>query len=153
MANEVSAVTATNAMQAIPFGSIIGGPLNAAVEAQAMAAKATWEFIEKVGLSEKDGHREAVVVSFQYMQNGQTVQLNVPLLTIVPIPYMAIHTVDITFKAKIDASASSHSEKSESTKGSLSGELTWAFGDRSSILRAAFPLRRTLRLPRSQSIA
>ena len=29
---------ATNALQAIPFGSIIGGPLKACIEAQAMAA-------------------------------------------------------------------------------------------------------------------
>ncbi|WP_353885290.1 hypothetical protein [uncultured Bacteroides sp.] len=30
---------ATSALQAIPFGSIIGGPLKAAIEAQAMAAQ------------------------------------------------------------------------------------------------------------------
>ena len=30
---------ATSALQAIPFGSIIGGPLKACVEAQALAAK------------------------------------------------------------------------------------------------------------------
>ena len=36
---------ATSALQAIPFGSIIGGPLKACVEAQALAAKTTWEFL------------------------------------------------------------------------------------------------------------
>ena len=36
---------ATSALQAIPFGSIIGGPLKACVEAQALAAKTTWELI------------------------------------------------------------------------------------------------------------
>ena len=30
---------ATSALQAIPFGSMIGGPLNACIEAQAMAAQ------------------------------------------------------------------------------------------------------------------
>ena len=40
---------ATSALQAIPFGSIIGGPLKACVEAQALAAKTTWEFIQNVG--------------------------------------------------------------------------------------------------------
>ena len=42
---------ATSALQAIPFGSIIGGPLKACVEAQALAAKTTWEFIQNVGIN------------------------------------------------------------------------------------------------------
>ena len=41
--------TATNALQAIPFGTIIGGPLKACIEAQALAAQTTWEFIQNVG--------------------------------------------------------------------------------------------------------
>ena len=36
---------ATSALQAIPFGSIIGGPLKACIEAQAMAAQTSWQFI------------------------------------------------------------------------------------------------------------
>ena len=39
---------AINAMQAIPFSSMIGGPLNACIEAQAMAARTSWEFIKEV---------------------------------------------------------------------------------------------------------
>lgn len=42
---------ATNALQAIPFSSMIGGPLKACIEAQAMAAKTTWDFIQEVGLN------------------------------------------------------------------------------------------------------
>lgn len=76
---------ATNALQAIPFGSIIGGPLKACIEAQAMAAQTSWQFIQEVGLNTdpNTGQKEAVNVSFQFMQNGHMVQLNVPLLTIV----------------------------------------------------------------------
>ena len=44
------------------------------------------------------------------------VQLNVPLLTIVPIPYIAINTIDINFKASISASSSTASETSEHTE-------------------------------------
>ena len=105
---------ATNALQAIPFGSIIGGPLKACIEAQAMAAQTSWQFIQEVGLNTdpNTGQKEAVNVSFQFMQNGHMVQLNVPLLTIVPIPYIAIHDIDINFKANISASSSSVSEQS-----------------------------------------
>ena len=77
---------ATSALQAIPFGSMIGGPLNACIEAQAMAAQTSWQFIQEVGLNTnpETGQKEAVNVSFQFVQNGRVVQLNVPLLTIVP---------------------------------------------------------------------
>ena len=83
--SKTPANVAINAMQAIPFSSMIGGPLNACIEAQAMAG-------------------------------GRMVQLNVPLLTIVPIPYIAINTIDINFKASISASSSTASESSEHTE-------------------------------------
>lgn len=117
---------ATNALQAIPFGSIIGGPLKACIEAQAMAAQTSWQFIQEVGLNTdpKTGQKEAVNVSFQFMQNGRMVQLNVPLLTIVPIPYIAIHDIDINFKANISASSSSVSEQSSSSALDVGAEAS-----------------------------
>ncbi|WP_099465710.1 MULTISPECIES: DUF2589 domain-containing protein [Parabacteroides] len=117
---------ATNALQAIPFGSIIGGPLQACIEAQAMAAQTTWKFIQEVGLNEDPETHEktAVTVSFSFLQGGRMVQLNVPLLTIVPIPYIAIHSIDINFKASISASSSSTSEVSENTSMGGSAEVT-----------------------------
>ncbi len=108
--------TATNALQSIPFGNIIGGPLNACIEAQAQSAQTTWRFIQEVGLrSDENGKREAVSVNFEYVQGGRKLMLIVPLLTIVPIPYIAIDEIEINFKAQISASASTSSEKSNST--------------------------------------
>lgn len=117
---------ATNALQAIPFGSMIGGPLNACIEAQAMAAQTSWQFIQEVGLNTNPdtGQKEAVNVSFQFVQNGRVVQLNVPLLTIVPIPYIAIHDIDINFKANISASSSSVSEQSSSSALDVGAEAS-----------------------------
>ena len=117
---------ATNALQAIPFGSIIGGPLKACIEAQAMAAQTSWQFIQEVGLNTdpNTGKKEAVNVSFEFLQNGRMVQLNVPLLTIVPIPYIAIHDIDINFKANISASSSSVSEQSSSSALDAGAEVT-----------------------------
>ncbi len=114
--SKAPANVAMSAMQAIPFNSMIGGPLKACIEAQAMAAQTSWEFIQNVGLNvnPETGHKEAVNVSFSFNQGGRMVQLNVPLLTIVPIPYIAIHSVDINFKANISASSSSVKENSSS---------------------------------------
>ncbi len=117
---------ATSALQAIPFGSMIGGPLKACIEAQAMAAQTSWQFIQEVGLNTdpNTGKKEAVNVSFEFLQNGRMVQLNVPLLTIVPIPYIAIHDIDINFKANISASSSSVSEQSSSSALDAGAEVT-----------------------------
>ncbi|SEV84000.1 Protein of unknown function [Prevotella aff. ruminicola Tc2-24] len=120
---------ATSALQAIPFGSIIGGPLKACIEAQAMAAQTSWQFIQEVGLNtDTSGRKEAVNVTFEFLQNGRKSKLNVPLLTIVPIPYIAIQTIDINFKANISASASSVSETSSSENLDVGGEITAKFG-------------------------
>ena len=132
MANtSVAANTATNALQALPFGAMIGGPLKACIEAQAMAAKTTWEFIQQVGLNtDEKGDKSTVNVAFSFSQNGKMVQLNVPLLTIVPIPYIAVHTIDINFKASVSASSSSYDETTEHTEkgGEVGGDVSLGFG-------------------------
>jgi len=116
---------ATNALQAIPFGSIIGSPLKACIEAQAMAAKTSWEFIQEVGLYEDPSTKEkkTVNVSFSFIKEGRMAQINVPLLTIVPIPYIAIKDIDINFKANISAASSTHSETSSSKSLDTKAEM------------------------------
>ncbi|MDD7438737.1 MAG: DUF2589 domain-containing protein [Bacteroidales bacterium] len=109
-------LVATSALQAIPFGSIIGGPLKACIDAQAQAAQTTWEFIQQVGLqTDSEGNTKAINVLFEYVQGGRKMMLIVPLLTIVPIPYIAINDIEINFKAQISASASNSKEYSKST--------------------------------------
>jgi hypothetical protein len=123
---------ATNALQAIPYSALIGGPLDACIKAQAMAAQTTWEFIQNVGLTKdpRTGETKAVSVSFQYQRNGQMFNLIVPLLAIVPIPYIAIDTITIDFKANISASSSTVNEDTTSTEygGEASGSASVGFG-------------------------
>lgn len=117
---------ATSALQAIPFGSIIGAPLKACIEAQAMAAQTSWQFIQEVGLNTdpETGKKEAVNVTFEFLQNGRMAQLNVPLLTIVPIPYIAIHDIDINFKANMKANYSSKKDSKATQSSQYSVEYT-----------------------------
>jgi len=122
---------ATTALTAIPFSNIIGGPLNAAIEAQAQAAQKTWQFINEVGLQcvGEDGGKEAINVSFSFLKDGKMTKLNIPLLTIVPIPYIAIQSIDASFKANISAASSGYEEKSSSTAGNFEasggGRVGW----------------------------
>lgn len=107
-------------LRQIPFGYLIGAPLKASIQAQALAAKTTIEFIEKVGFVPSDTEQDMLFideskdadagvvrnVTFSYKkidENGdeKDVELTVPILSIVPIPYIRLDEVTIDFTAKL----------------------------------------------------
>ena len=92
--------TVTKDLSNIPFGSMIGGPLSACIDAQEQAAASTVDFIERVGF-DKENPGKVVNIEFRYNRDGKEVVLSVPLLTIVPIPFISIDTVNIDFKATL----------------------------------------------------
>lgn len=121
----------------LPFRHLIGGPLVAAIEAQAMAAKSTMDFIMDVGFTKPtddiaDPTKQPDIgdvraVTFKYKADvvkadrtgteNKEFSLTVPLLTIVPIPYLAIEEMTIDFMAKItEAISSDRSTSNESAK-------------------------------------
>lgn len=107
-------------LQGLPFDSLIGGPLNACVNAQANAAQTTINFIKEIGLqdvTDENGNTrtEAIYVYFSFIQNGRKVNISVPLLAIVPIPYIGINTIDINFKATVSG-VESESKTDEFTR-------------------------------------
>lgn len=113
---------ALNQLNNLPFDNIIGGPLNAAIRAQAQAAETTVDFIQSVGMREVNGQKEAINVQFVYQDSaGTTRRITVPILAIVPIPFIVIDNVAISFKAKITASASAQSSESKSQSGYING--------------------------------
>lgn len=116
MANtSVSQANAVNDTLAnIPFENLIGGPLTACINAQAEAAAATVQFITQVAFqpldedSGDDMKYKPVYVEFSFTKKNAAgsldeINLKVPLLTIVPIPYLAITSVQIDFKASISS--------------------------------------------------
>ncbi|KAB2329594.1 DUF2589 domain-containing protein [Cytobacillus depressus] len=102
-------------LQAIPFGHLIGAPLVAAIEAQAQAAQTTVNFIESVGFKKNQNGGspgantdagDVRMVGFNYQKTNPdgtaaNATLNVPVLSIVPVPYMRIEETTIDFTAKI----------------------------------------------------
>lgn len=95
-----------SALNSIPFGNIIGGPLAACVQAQAEAAQTTLNYIR--GFTMTESHldvegAEPITVSFSFIMEGVPTRMTVPLMTIVPIPYMRIEHVDLSFMADITA--------------------------------------------------
>ncbi len=98
--------TANAALQSIPFRNLIGAPLEACVNAQAQAARTTYEYISEVGFDVKSEYEwEARTVSFTFMMEGVMKQITVPLLTILPLPYLQIDTVDISFTADVSVNS------------------------------------------------
>ena len=59
-----------NELAAIPFGTLIGAPLNAAIEAQAKAAMTTVEFIRAVGFKPAQDGRYSSTVVFAYARTA-----------------------------------------------------------------------------------
>lgn len=93
-------VSATTLLGSLPFGQIIGGPLKAAVEAQALAAETTAAFIERVAFKDSGDVRN---VTFLYQKGEDTIKMVVPLLVIIPIPFIRIDDISIDFLASISA--------------------------------------------------
>ncbi|MDO4691687.1 MAG: DUF2589 domain-containing protein [Porphyromonadaceae bacterium] len=112
-------------MKGLPFHHLIGGPLKACIAAQEQASMSTWHYIRDVGL-EANG-KEAVMVSFSFINNGTKAYLRIPLLTLVPVPYFSIDTLEISFRAKVtgvNASLSNSESKISATYATTSGDTT-----------------------------
>ena len=94
-----------NDLSSMPFDRMIGGPLSACIDAQEQAAVSSVNFIDRVGFDPQNpGH--VINVDFKYRRDGEDVVLSVPLLTIVPIPFISIDTVNISFKAALKSISS-----------------------------------------------
>lgn len=96
----------------LDFANLIGGPLNAVVEAQAKSAITTANFIKEVGFT-KEG--KVINVDFAYNRKNdegedQQFTLTVPFLTMLPVPYISIVDAVIEFNAKITSINESHME-------------------------------------------
>lgn len=142
MADEL--VNMSSQFKGLPMGDLIGGPLNAACEAQVRLAQATADFIRMIGfLPPASGNADPNAVGdtrtalFRFKRpvddptnaNGileEEVELNVPLLAIVKVPSLSITTVDVTFNMEVK---SSYSEKSSSkSAGSFSADASVGWG-------------------------
>lgn len=150
---------ATKQLGSLPFGNIIGGPLVAAVEAQAKAARSTVEFINAVAFttpaptsgettptSGQNAPRVLQTVEFTYKSGTQDVSLKVPLLTIVPIPYIRIDDMTIQFKANISAETTTADTTNSSTalnvNASASGKASWGVASVEASFSAAYSAKK-----------
>jgi hypothetical protein len=138
-----------NELAQIDFASMIGGPLDAVIRAQAQAAMTTVDFIKNVGFN-KDG--VANEVTFRYRRpgegatgTGQEVEhtLTVPLLTIVPVPFIRVDETVIDFKAKI--TGVKESENTTTHNASVQAEASVGFAVWRASLKASYSFQSSSR--------
>ena len=124
-------------LSSIDFKSMIGGPLDAVVRAQAQSAQTSVDFIKAVGFDEDSN--EPTMVTFSYMKaieikdaegNVTSVEpkkfdLTVPILTMLPIPFIRVEETTISFNAKINSVQESTTSSSRSLNASLSAKGGW----------------------------
>lgn len=145
-------------LSTIDFESMLGGPLIAVVNAQAQSAIATVNFIKEVGFKKPSAEEAAggntttsdpIYVTFKYPKEispydpgdpnaspavpptpavYETQELTVPILTMLPIPYIRIDLTTIDFNAKINSVEYRKTDTNLKIDASLEAKAGWLFG-------------------------
>lgn len=139
-------------LSSIDFQAMIGGPLNAVIKAQALSAQTSVDFIKSVGFNADDG--KPTMVTFTYDKpieskdaNGVITttptpfSLTVPILTMLPIPYIRVEEVTIDFNAKINSVVESTTTSSSELNTSLAVKAGW--GPVSAELKCSYSNKKT----------
>mmetsp|Transcript_32835 Transcript_32835/g.82448 ORF Transcript_32835/g.82448 Transcript_32835/m.82448 type:complete len:221 (+) Transcript_32835:337-999(+) len=132
-------------LQSANFKVLIGGPLQAIIEAQELSARNTFSFVKEVGFKPKSSmamspstsgggipggfsHNSSmnlgdpIFVDFTYSRflNGEdkACKMSIPFLVLVPIPNLRIHKLQISFNVRVHSSTKA-SGSSKSSGGSL----------------------------------
>ncbi|MEM9102292.1 MAG: DUF2589 domain-containing protein [Pseudomonadota bacterium] len=127
-------------LAAIDFSQVIGGPLEAVITAQANAANVTTQFIQNTAFEKPSGNQtdeplKLKVVPFDYGQmlgaksaisgglGGDALTIKVPLLTMLPIPFIRVDSMTI------DLNVSLHSTQSTSIKNEADASASASGGE------------------------
>jgi Protein of unknown function (DUF2589) len=143
----------------LDFETMLGAPLVAAIHAQAQSALATVNFVKQIGFEPPaDGTvtptnqttGKPATVTFTYAKEVprpdgtselRDVALTVPLLTLIPMPYLRLNELVVVFKAEIVSTMSRDVDAQVKTGADLDAEANWAWG--SLKLKANYVSQRT----------
>ncbi len=103
----------SNELNNIDFRKMIGGPLQACVDAQVASSLATVSFIKEVAFK-KDAQgvptQELVMADFSYKKTDGapgaqpvTTEVKVPLIAMLPIPSLRIEYAEVNFNVKLNS--------------------------------------------------
>jgi len=96
----------TKLIGSLNFDDLIANPLRAAIKAQRDMSKETLAYIKEAGLITDGGESKVAVVSMNYMKDGKKYKMQIPLLSLIPIPSLGITEMKFDFKVAVDAQSS-----------------------------------------------
>lgn len=118
----------------LPMGALIGGPLNAAAEANAAMALNQTKFMLDTCFNKKGENFEPVMIKMALTRGviqpqppkadgtidppkmeTVTTEFNLPLLTIIPLNSLAVDDVNITFEMEVKSSFSEEDSRTSET--------------------------------------
>jgi len=109
----------------IDFYSLISGPMVAVVDAQIVAARTTTQFIQDVGytLDPNSAVMSVVMANFHYEEvvnnTVSTRRIVIPFLYMVPVPYVQVDNLQITFNAQVNSVYTRVTNETTRCSGSL----------------------------------
>ena len=135
----------------LDFSSMIGGPLVAVIKAQSQSAQTSVDFIKSVGF---DQNGQPTMVSFQYKKpvtkkdasgvetiTAADYTLTVPILTMLPIPFIRVEETTVDFNAKITSVQESTTSSSHDLNASLAAKGGW--GPVSAELKVSYAFKKS----------
>lgn len=127
----------SSSLSALPIHYLISAPLTAAIDAQALAAMSSVDFIREVGFDDND---DVVNVTFKYSKTKEdgtigAATLTTPLLTILNVPFIRIQdmTIDFEFKVHQVVSKDISRNKNVSLSTSAGGKFLSLFSAKTSL--------------------
>lgn len=116
-------------LASLDFANLIGGPLNAIVDAQARSAIATANFVQQVGF---DKNGEVRTATFRYSKpnadgNQEEFSLTVPFISMLPIPFVKVEEGEVEFNAKLTSTQETSSASELGGSASLDASINYWF--------------------------
>lgn len=91
-----------NMLSKIDFGKLLASPIEACVDAQAAACVAASKYIMEFGFVGDSNVMDVKPFVFYFTTpEGKRKKLTVPLISLVPLPYLQIKDVNLAFKTQI----------------------------------------------------
>ena len=93
----------TSALEHTDFSNLLGAPIKACVDAQVQAAQATADYIDRVCFKYNPDSKayETVTITFRYTTDEGDKRITLPLVSVMPIPYLQINHVNLKFAADV----------------------------------------------------
>lgn len=144
--NQNSKANLVSELNSLDFSVYIGGPLQAAIDAQNAASLAQVDFIKSVGFHDvgtpTDPEMELVYVDFEYKKSTgseatEERRIKIPILTMLNIPSLRIEEITIDFNAKLT------SVETKSTTANVGTDVATSAGLKLASLKVSTSYKKT----------